>query len=407
MNPEESVSQCGDLARSVRLICPPNPAVGCVLTTSDGRLLGLGATQASGGAHAEVMALRDAARRGLSAVGATAYVSLEPCSHQGRTGPCCDALIQAGVKKVVAAIADPNPLVAGQGFARLRAAGVQVLVGPGADESFELNIGFFSRMLRARPWVRLKLAASLDGKTALHNGRSQWITGEAARADGHAWRARACAILSGVGTVLQDNPRLDVRGLDTPRQPALVLVDSQLQTPVDAALFGANRSVTIYAALAHAQRQRALQARGATVVYLGQHPGPLPGGEGENGSPNEGLRMPHPGPLPRREGEGTAPNRHRQVDLAALLRHLHKQAINELHVEAGHRLNGSLLRAGLVDELLVYLAPKLLGQGCDMASLGPLSELAQALPLTFQSTTMMGADLRILARLHGAAWRPN
>lgn len=363
MNPADCVEKCLELARQARLVCPPNPAVGCVLTSPSGELLGLGATQATGGPHAEVMALRDAAQRGFSLAGATAYVSLEPCAHHGRTGPCCEALIDAGIKKVVASLADPNPLVAGQGFERLHAAGVEVLVGPGATESLELNLGFFSRMVRKTPWVRMKLAASLDGKTALSNGVSQWITGEAARADGHAWRARACAILTGVGTVLQDNPRLDVRCLDTPRQPALVVVDSRLETPPNALLFEAKRHVTFYAAVPNEARQRALEARGATVVYL--------------------------------SGQGG------KVDLPAMLRDLSAREINELHVEAGHRLNGSLIREGLVDELLVYLAPKLVGQGCDMASFGPLTELAQAVPLEFKSTAMLGQDLRILARVAG------
>ena len=375
MNPDESVKKCGELARQARLVCPPNPAVGCVLTSADGALLGLGATQATGGPHAEVMALRDAARRGRSVRGATAYVSLEPCAHQGRTGPCCDALIAAGIGRVVAAMADPNPRVAGQGFARLRAAGVHVSVGPGAEDAFELNIGFFSRMARQTPWVRMKLAASLDGKTALENGASQWITGEAARADGHAWRARACALLTGVGTVLQDNPRLDVRGLDTPRQPRLVVVDSRLETPPDALLFDADRQLIFYAAEPNLERQRALEARGALVIYL-------PGN-------------PHPDPLPKGEGVG------RKVDLAAMLRDLAKREVNEVHVEAGHKLNGSLIREALVDELLLYLAPKLLGQGRDMASFGPLTELAQATALEFKSSVMLGPDLRLLARVQG------
>jgi diaminohydroxyphosphoribosylaminopyrimidine deaminase/5-amino-6-(5-phosphoribosylamino)uracil reductase len=377
MMTDDFIKECAALASQARLLCPPNPAVGCVLTTAEGVVLGRGATQATGGPHAEIMALRDAAQRGLSVAGATAYVSLEPCAHQGRTGPCCEALISAGIKRVVASLADPNPLVAGQGFERLRAAGVEVLVGPGASESFELNIGFFSRMLRKTPWVRMKLAASLDGKTALTNGLSQWITGEAARADGHAWRARACALLTGVGTVLQDKPRLDVRGIDTPRQPTLIVVDSRLQTPPDAALFEAERQVIFYAAVPHAERQRALEARGATVIYLAgdPHPSPLPGGVGVK--------------------------THAKVDLSAMLRDLGGREINELHVEAGHKLNGSLIREGLVDELLVYLAPKLLGQGCDMASFGPLTDLTQALALEFKSTSMTGGDLRLLARVQG------
>ena len=351
----------------------PNPRVGCVITAADGSVLGQGHTQAAGQAHAEVMALRDAEAQGNSLLGATAYVTLEPCSHHGRTGPCCDALIAAGIKRVVATHTDPNPLVAGQGFARLRAAGVEVEALPPdhplAMQSRELNIGFFSRMVRKTPWVRMKVAASLDGKTALPNGASQWITSPAARADGHAWRARASAVLTGIGTVLQDKPRLDVRLVDTPRQPHLVVVDSALQTPLDSPIFMPGRKLFIYAAVEDASKAEALRAQGATVIYLpGRHADSTPTGK---------------------------------VDLAALLRDLGSREINELHVEAGHKLNGSLLREGLVDELLVYLAPKLMGQGADMAHFGPLTELSQAVPLAFQSTTMVGPDLRVLARITG------
>ena len=313
------------------------------------------------------MALRDARARGLDLQGATAYVTLEPCSHHGRTGPCCDALIKAGVKKVVASIADPNPLVSGQGFERLRAAGVEVEIGPGAEESRALNIGFFSRMIRKTPWVRMKLAASLDGKTALDNGKSQWITSDAARTDGHAWRARSCAVLTGIGTVLEDNPRLDVRLVDTPRQPHLVVVDSRLETPLDANLFLPGRAVYIYAAQQNEAKKLALEARGATVNYL-------------------------PGPEEDTQGK---------VDLAGMLRDLAKREVNELHVEAGHRLNGSLIREGLVDEFVVYLAPKFIGQGRGMASFGPLADLADAVPLEFKSTAMLGPDLRIVAQIPG------
>ncbi len=309
------------------------------------------------------MALRDAAARGHSVSGATAYVSLEPCSHHGRTGPCCDALVAAGVARVVAALPDPNPLVAGEGFARLRAGGLEVIVGPGADESRELNIGFFSRMLRGTPWVRMKIAASLDGRTALENGVSQWITSAEARADGHAWRARAGAVLTGIGTVRDDNPRLDVRAVATPRQPDVVVVDSRLETPLDANVFRAGRRLFIYGAVQDAQRQAALAARGAEVVHL-----PGPGGK---------------------------------VDLPALLRDLAARGVNELHVEAGHKLNGSLLREGLVDELLVYLAPKLIGLGREMARFGPLADLAAAVPLEFTSSERIGPDLRLVARVAG------
>ena len=355
------------LARQSIGLSSPNPRVGCIITTAQGAVVGRGFTQQRGGPHAEVVAMADARTHGHDLHGTTAYVTLEPCSHHGRTGPCCDALIAAGIKKVVASIADPNPLVAGQGFARLRAAGVEVEVGPGAAESRELNIGFFSRMIRKTPWVRMKVAASLDGKTALDNGASQWITAEAARADGHAWRARACAVLTGIGTVLEDNPRLDVRLVDTPRQPHLVVVDSRLETPLDAHLFIAERELYIYAAVRNDAKKAALEARGATVVYL----------------------------------PGQTPQTAAKVDLAAMLRDLARREVNELHVEAGFKLNGSLIREGLVDEFLVYLAPKLLGQGRGMANFGPLTELTQAVPLAFHSSEMLGPDLRILARIPG------
>jgi diaminohydroxyphosphoribosylaminopyrimidine deaminase/5-amino-6-(5-phosphoribosylamino)uracil reductase len=256
--------------------------------------------------------------------------------------------------------------VSGQGFARLRAAGVEVEVGPGAAESRELNIGFFSRMIRGMPWVRLKMASSLDGTTALDNGQSQWITGEAARSDGHAWRARACAVLTGIGTVLEDDPRLDVRLVQTPRQPHLVVVDSRLETPVDAQIFGPERMVWIYAAEKNEDRQKALEAAGATVTYC-------PGGHGK-------------------------------VDLAAMMKDLARREINELHVEAGSKLNGSLIREGLVDELVLYLAPVLLGAGRDIASvsaLEQLNDLPDARKLRFVSTDMVGNDLRVVARVLG------
>ena len=355
------------LASDALLLTDPNPRVGCVLCDADGRVLGQGHTQKAGGPHAEVMALRDAAAQGHSVEGATAYVTLEPCSHHGRTGPCCDALIAAGIGRVVASLADPNPLVAGQGFERLRAAGVEVEFGPGADESRELNIGFFSRMVRKTPWVRLKVAASLDGKTGLENGVSQWITSEPARADGHAWRARASAVLTGVGTVLEDNPRLDVRLVPTPRQPHLVVVDSRLQTPPGAHIFIAGRPVWIYAAVRDEAKAAALEARGATVTCLANADG--------------------------------------KVDLGAMLKDLAVRGVNELHVESGHKLNGSLIREGCVDELLVYLAPKLIGRGLDMASHihagGPLTSLAGVLPLEFKSVDMFAPDLRIVARVTG------
>ena len=357
------ISQALALAAQSLLITSPNPRVGCVIASADGEVLGQGHTQCAGGPHAEIMALRDASARGHSLVGSIVYVTLEPCSHTGRTGPCCDALIAAGVHKVVASVADPNPLVAGRGFDRLRAAGIDVEIGPGADESRELNLGFFSRMIRQTPWVRMKIAASLDGKTALTNGLSQWITSEAARADGHAWRARSCAVLTGIGTVLADNPKLDVRQIDTPRQPTLVVADSRLETPLNAQLFIAARACYIYAAAENDLKKSALQASGAGVIYQ--------------------------------------PDKHGKVDLAAMLRDLAFREINELHVEAGERLNGALIQGGLVDELVVYLAPQLMGQGRGMAQFGPLQTLAQALPLEFKSVDAIGPDLRIVARVRG------
>ncbi len=361
--PEDPITRALALAERSLFVSSPNPHVGCVITSADGQVLGEGFTQAAGSAHAEIMALGDAQTRGHDVRGATAWVTLEPCAHVGRTGPCCDALASAGIARVVASLVDPNPKVAGQGLARLRAAGVTVETGPGAHASRELNIGFFSRMIRGTPWVRLKVAASLDGTTALDNGQSQWITGERARADGHAWRARACALLTGIGTVLEDDPRLDVRGVDTPRQPTLVVVDSRLELPTSARLFEARRPVWVYTAVDDPARRAALEARGATVITL-------------------------PGPGAK-------------VDLAAMLQDLGRREINELHVEAGHKLNGSLVRGGLVDEFLVYLAPTLLGPGRGLAAIGPLANLDQGVRLEFVSSQAVGPDLRLVARIAG------
>ncbi|HEY9065487.1 MAG TPA: bifunctional diaminohydroxyphosphoribosylaminopyrimidine deaminase/5-amino-6-(5-phosphoribosylamino)uracil reductase RibD [Burkholderiaceae bacterium] len=356
------------LATAAIGLTEPNPRVGCVITTPDGRVLGRGHTQEVGGPHAEVMALRDAAARGQDVRGATAIVTLEPCSHHGRTPPCCDALIAAGIARTVVAVEDPNPLVAGQGLARLRAAGIEVeLAGAAiAEAARELNIGFFSRMQRGRPWVRMKAAVSLDGRTALSNGASQWITGAAARADGHAFRKRAGAVLTGVGTILDDDPRLDVRLVETARQPLRVIVDSRLDTPPSARILDAPGSVLIYCAQPDAQRRAALAERGAGIAIVA----------GPNG----------------------------KVDLPAMLADLAQQrGINELHVEAGHKLNGSFVREGLVDEFLVYMAPKLLGMGRELAAFGPLERLDQSLALHYTNVTTIGDDLRILARPVAAA----
>jgi diaminohydroxyphosphoribosylaminopyrimidine deaminase / 5-amino-6-(5-phosphoribosylamino)uracil reductase len=350
------------LARQGFALTEPNPRVGCVITTADGRVIGRGHTQQAGGPHAEVMALRDALANGERVQGATVYVTLEPCAHHGRTPPCCDALIAAGVGRVVMAVVDPFPQVAGQGAARLRAAGIEVQIGDEAeaDAARELNIGFFSRIVRGRPWVRLKAAISLDGRTALANGASQWITGVEARTDGHAWRKRASAVLTGVGTVLDDNPRLDVRLVDTPRQPLRVIVDSRLDTPPASRILDAPGAVLLFAAQADAAREAALSARGAEIAYAAGATG--------------------------------------KVDLPAMLAALAQRGINELHVEAGHKLNGSFVREGLVDEFLIYLAPTLMGLGRELAAFGPLERMEDRLPLRFVSITPVGADLRIVAR---------
>ena len=365
-----------ELAELSLRLSNPNPRVGCVLVDASGRVIGEGHTQRAGGPHAEVMALRDAEARGESTQGATAFVTLEPCSHHGRTPPCCDALTAARIGKVVVAISDPNPLVAGQGLQRLRAAGLEVDLLPAdnaaALASQELNIGFFSRMTRGQPWVRMKMASSLDGTTALENGASQWITGEAARADGHAWRARACAVLTGVGTVLEDDPMLDVRLVDTPRQPHLVLVDSHLKTPPTARLFnppanGLPRQIWIYHASQDASALAALEARGALLVAM-------PGAGGK-------------------------------VDLPGMLQDLGRREVNELHLEAGSKLNGSFLREGLVDEALLYLAPCLLGQGARVADFGPLQRLDEGIRLRITNTRNLDGDLCILARVSDGSKR--
>lgn len=347
-----------DWAEKGMFITAPNPRVGCVIAR-DGMLLGAGHTQAAGGAHAEVQALRDAAARGHEVRGATAYVTLEPCSHHGRTPPCADALVAAGLARVVAAMQDPNPLVAGQGMAKLRAAGIATESGLLAQQARELNIGFFSRMERGSPWVRMKAAASLDGRTALHNGVSQWITSQQARDDGHWWRARACAVLTGIGTVLEDNPQMTVRAVATPRQPQRIVIDSRLQISPDARILEGG-GTWIVAARPDAEKQARLRERGAEVLLM--------------------------------------PNAHGKVDLPELMMELGRRRLNELHVEAGFKLNGSLLREGCVDELLLYLAPTLLGDAQGMFDLPALQELGGQPRLAFHEVKQLGPDLRILAR---------
>ncbi len=336
----------------------PNPRVGCVIVRDDA-VVGEAWHRWAGEPHAEVLAL---AQAGEAARGATVYITLEPCSHHGRTPPCVHALLEAQVGRVIVAMEDPNPAVNGGGLARLRAAGVDVRCGLLESEARELNLGFVSRMTRGRPWVRLKIAASLDGRTALPDGASQWITGQAARNDGHAWRARASGVLTGIGTVKDDDPRLTVRAVESLRQPLRVLVDSRLEVDLDARIVrGGNLLVACARALPGKVAE--LRDRGCEVIML-------PNGQGK-------------------------------VDLPALLGELAVRGMNELHVEAGNRLNGSLLREDCVDELLVYLAPMLLGNATGMADLIPPDTLAGAARLAYESIERVGDDLRLLARLPG------
>ena len=332
----------------------PNPRVGCVLV-KDGKVVGEGWHERAGEPHAEVHALRAAGR---NAQGATAYVTLEPCSHHGRTPPCADALIAAGVKRVVAAMQDPNPLVAGQGLQKLAAAGIATDCGLMEAAARQLNIGFVTRMARGMPWVRSKIAASLDGHTALNNGSSKWITGDAARRDVQHWRARSCAVLTGIGTVLADDPQLNVRGMDGARQPLRVILDSQLRLPPAAHIL--HGGALVCTASADANKRAALQQKGAEVIQL----------RGANG----------------------------QIDLPGMMSDLAQRGCNEVLVEAGRTLNGALLQAGLVDELVLYLAPQLLGDAArGMADLGELTQLQQRVNLQWQDVRQVGGDLRIVA----------
>ncbi len=328
------------------------------MIVKDGVLVGSGWHEKAGLPHAEVLALKEAGDR---ARGAALYVNLEPCSHHGRTPPCVDAIVASGIKRVVAAMQDPNPKVAGSGFAKLRTAGITVEHGLKEDEARELNIGFVSRMARGRPWMRMKIAASLDGRTALANGKSQWITGEAARLDGHRWRARACAVLTGFGTVRDDDPQLNVRGVDTPRQPLKIVVDSKFETSPSARLLKQGKTLVV-GAVNDAKRIASLREAGAEVVII--------------------------------------PNEHGKVELFKLMEELARRELNEIHVEAGTKLNGSLLQAGVVDELLVYLAPSVIGDsGRGMFHLPEITELSQASALEIREVERIGADLRILARI--------
>lgn len=347
------------LAAKATMATSPNPKVGCLIV-KDGEILGQGHTQPVGQAHAEVMALRDAASRGKDVRGATAFVTLEPCSHFGRTPPCANALIEAGIARVVAALEDANPQVAGRGFALLRDAGMVVEHGLMAHEAREMNLGFFKRMETGKPWLRLKMAASLDGYTALPNGQSQWITDAIAREDGHRWRARADAIITGIGTVLADDPTMNVRLPEgSPHQPRKFVLDSRLRTPIKSKILS-GAPTTIVHSRRDEQREDALLQAGAQLLHL-------PGEQG-------------------------------QIDLPALMSALGAQQLNEVHLEAGAKLSGALIAAHCVDELIVYLAPKLLGSGMPMFALPALQTVAQASHLNLVEVKQVGEAIRIVAR---------
>ncbi|MES2072674.1 MAG: bifunctional diaminohydroxyphosphoribosylaminopyrimidine deaminase/5-amino-6-(5-phosphoribosylamino)uracil reductase RibD [Pseudomonadota bacterium] len=360
LDAQHFMAQALSLAKTATQQVAPNPKVGCVIV-KNGAIIGRGVTQPPGGNHAEIEAMADARSQGHDLAGSTVFVTLEPCSHFGRTPPCSDALIKANVKTVVAACLDTNPLVQGQGIAKLEAAGIQVISGILEQEARESNLGFLTRMEKGRPWIRMKTAASLDGKTALHNGQSQWITGEAARRDGHLWRSRAGAILTGIGTVLDDDPQLNVRGFELSRQPLRVIVDSKLQIPVTAKILAGGGSLVVCAS----------EEAGKTALL--------------HDAGNEVLS------LPNAEGK---------VDLPALMQELGRRQINELHIEAGAKLNASLIREHCVDELLLYLAPKLLGDARGMFDLEMLNSLDDARNLSFHEITQIGEDVRILARFN-------
>lgn len=347
------------LARRGLYTTTPNPRVGCVVVR-DGQVIGTGYHERAGGPHAEVHALQSAG----NARGATVYISLEPCSHLGRTGPCCDALIQAGVARVVVAMSDPDPRVSGRGLQRLEAAGIQVRMGVMESEARALNVGFVQRMEQGRPWVRLKLAASLDGRTAMASGESQWITGAPARADVQRWRAQSCAVLTGVDTLLADDCQLTVRGLGIGRQPLRVVLDSHLRTPAEARLLRSAGPVLIVHAQGSAERITSLQAAGAELLQL-----------------------------PDEEG---------RVNLQRLMDELGQRGINEVLAETGATLAGALWQARLVDELVLYQAPTLLGSRGRPLLLMPLEYMADQQRLTILSRTVIGEDLRIIARPPGA-----
>ncbi|HEX4842425.1 MAG TPA: bifunctional diaminohydroxyphosphoribosylaminopyrimidine deaminase/5-amino-6-(5-phosphoribosylamino)uracil reductase RibD [Limnobacter sp.] len=367
LRPEDGsfMAQALALAWQGQYTTTPNPRVGCIFVRQ-GQVIAQGFHCVAGQAHAEVQAMADAKSRGVDLAGSTAYVTLEPCAHHGRTGPCAEALLTTGVQRVVVAVLDPNPLVAGKGMAILQGAGVEVSLGAGQSEARWINRGFFSRMERGRPWVRLKVATSADGTTALSNGTSQWITGPQARQDGHHLRAQACAVLTGIGTVKADNPQLNVRGIQTPRQPLKVVVDSKLDMRPEAQLLQSGQVLVAHTQSApppwHATHPNAdhIQFVNVAPVAAGLHDGPI------------------------------------KTDLRKLLHLLGERGINELHLEAGFGLNGSFLAEGLVDEVVHYVAPVFLGPGQGMFRLPALDTLPTQTPWTLHSHTPLGADLKIV-----------
>jgi diaminohydroxyphosphoribosylaminopyrimidine deaminase / 5-amino-6-(5-phosphoribosylamino)uracil reductase len=338
----------------------PNPSVGCVIAKA-GRVIGEGWHERAGEPHAEVRALQACSE---SPEGATVYVSLEPCAHEGRTPPCAERLVAARIARVVAALEDPNPLVHGYGATKLRDAGIRVDVGLMAAQAEEAHRGFLHRMRHRRPWMRIKAAASLDGRIALANGESQWITGEAARRDVHALRARSCAMLTGIGTVLRDDPELTVRHVPCSRQPRRVLIDSRLDLAPGAKLLRGEPPL-VFTVSGDAAKRRALEALGAEVVTAPIDPF-TPG----------------------------------KTDLAAIARELAARGFNEVTVETGTKLMGSLLAAGVIDEIVLYLAPKLLGDSAmGLFALPQMTRLEQALVPRIVDVRHVGEDLRITARL--------
>ena len=350
------MSQALQLAEKGLYSTSPNPRVGCVIVR-DGKIVGSGWHVKTGQPHAEINALNIA---GGAAQGATVYLTLEPCSHYGRTHPCAEALIRAKVAKVIIAMQDPNPLVAGKGTSLLKQSGINVQIGLMGEWAKDLNVGFVSRMTNNRPWVRMKIAASLDGKTALNNGVSQWITGEAARHDGHRLRARSCAVLTGIGTVLEDDPQLSVRFIETPRQPLRIIIDSRLKIPTTARVLRGEGEL-IFTTTDNKERISALKEVGAHPIIL--------------------------------------PNEKGKIDLAGLMQILADFEINELLVEAGNRLSGAFIREGLVDELIIYLAPHLIGnRAMGMLQLPELTDLSEKYNLKIKDLRMVGKDIRIMSR---------